>query len=114
MRRWSQIQAPVLPANVVVQVEWDETREGWADVLLDWHLDHGIWPVADLEIWTARGATDWAWVLVVTLASTEISYRHSCVHDDETRVSYRMRYRWGWMVGPFTPEYPILITREQS
>ena len=108
-RRRSRQSPPVPAAPVIISggFEWDATTPGLADVWLDWSFDHGAAPVASLEVWfnIDHGAD----TLLVTLASTETGYYYAEATNTEHSYYFKVRYRNGETLGPFSAEYLIEV-----
>lgn len=107
-RRRARRTSPAAPVITGGEREWDETQVGWADALIDWAFDHGTYPVATLEIWLARDSSDWEFELVTAVPSWTWGYRHSCVSQIEETLLYKMRYRDGSIIGPFSNEREVV------
>jgi len=102
-RRARQVVAPAAPVITTGGFEWGASAVDWADLWVDWTFAHGSWPVASLEVWLS---VDYgAYALVVTLASTESGYYYPLATNTELPHTFKVRYRNGATVGPFSNEY---------
>ena len=115
-RRWTPI--PEVPLLIYGDFEWDESEEGWADGLTDWVFLHGNLPAALFEIWMAKASNGFQYELAGTTPSTSASsfeynqwgYRHSMATDVPDTLRYKVRYRNGADLRPFSIERDIVVT----
>ena len=105
-RRRERAWVPVAPAPVFTGgvPDWNRTVPGWADVLLDFTFDGAAVPVATFELWWMRESIDPEYSLLVTIPSTERHYYQEKVTTTPIFIFYKMRYRNGAVVGPFSGE----------
>ncbi len=99
-RRAAAVPQPAAPRILGTSFDMDYTEPGWFDILLDFAFDHGTFPIATLEIWSAQGEAT-QYTLLDTLLSTAVTYRHAKATQLETALFYKLRYVSGTLVGPF-------------
>ena len=109
-RRRKRIPAPAAPVIIHGDFEWDETEEGWADGVMDFSFDHGSFPVASFEVWWAKASDNFQYSLVNTIPSSVEDYRHERATDVPDTLRYKIRYRNGETLGPFSNEREIIVT----
>ncbi len=84
------------------------TERGWWDVFIDWSFDHGSFPVATMEVWVSIDSG--AFALLATVSSNAPGYFYPLATDNERRFDFKVRYRNGATVGPFSNVYQVNIT----
>jgi hypothetical protein len=106
-RRGRQQLAPTpnAPAITTGGYEWGATDPAWADVFIEWSFDHGSFPVASIELWVSFDFG--AYNLLDTVGSAEPSYYISMASNNEKIFDFKMRYRNGGIIGPFSNEYRV-------
>ena len=77
------------------------------DVYIDWAFDHGGFPIAQMEVWVSLD--NWDFNLLTTVASNDPGYYYALAAYGETLFRFKVRYRNGATVGPFSNEYSINI-----
>lgn len=87
--------------------EWESTSPGWWDVYIDWTFNHAGHPVAQIEIW--QSINNEPFELRDTVTSDEVSHYYPMAADNETTFDFKVRYRNGATVGPFSNVYRIDI-----
>jgi hypothetical protein len=84
------------------------TESGWWDVFIDWSFNHGGFPVATMEVWLSTDGG--AFTLWATVSSDAPGYYYPLAADNERTFDFKVRYRNGATVGPFSNVYQINIT----
>lgn len=87
--------------------EWESTEPGWWDVYIDWTFNHAGHPVAQIEIW--QSINNGPFELRDTVTSEEVSHYYPMAANNETTFDFKVRYRNGATVGPFSNVYRIDI-----
>ena len=77
---------------------------------LTFTFEQGAWPVGELEVWFAIGAFDLNYWQVGTLASDAGTYRHNEAIGGAGQMNYKLRYRYGEVVGPWSNEFAVVVT----
>ncbi len=99
---------PAVPVILSAVTVWGGSVPGWADVTLSLSFDHGLWPVAILEITCSLDGGEEG--LAGTVPSTATSFTHTSISQGESSLSYRARYRNGTVLGPFSAPFPWDLT----
>ncbi len=84
------------------------TETGWWDVFIDWTFDHGSSPVASMEVWLSTDSNPF--VLWSTVSSAAPGYFYPLASNTERLFEFKVRYRNGATIGPFSNVYQINIT----
>ncbi len=87
--------------------EWEATTPGWWDVWVDWNFNHAGHPVAQMEVWLS--INNGAFELRDTIGSDAPGYYINEAANNETSFDFKVRYRNGATVGPFSNVYQINI-----
>ena len=87
--------------------EWESTEPGWWDVYIDWLFNHAGHPVAQMEVWLSLN--NGPFVLHATVSSGDPGYYYPLAANNETTFDFKVRYRNGATVGPFSNVYRIDI-----
>jgi hypothetical protein len=82
----------------------DETVDLW----IDWTFDYGVYPVADMEIWISPNLSDYS--LRATVPSNNNHYVIAEVVEGDADFWFKIRYRNGAAVGPFSDVFHIGIS----
>lgn len=111
-RRRSRVQpppaeppAPDAPEIIFGDGVWEGTTAGWWDVFIDFEFDPGAWPVAQLELWLSRD--NGPFLLLTAVNSADTSYAYPAVSDTEVVLDFKLRYRNGATLGPFSNVWRI-------
>lgn len=84
------------------------TEPGWWDVFIDWSFAHGSSPVASMEVWLSTDGGPFT--LWSTVSSDAPGYFYPLASNNERLFEFKVRYRNGATVGPFSNVYQINIT----
>jgi hypothetical protein len=109
-RRRARKHAATTPNAPVITnggFEWDATEPGFADVWVDWTFVHGSFPAATIEVWVSVNGD--AYYQMDTVASDVNSYYYPRASSGESSFAFKVRYRNGTTVGPFSNVYQINI-----
>jgi hypothetical protein len=87
--------------------EWESTEQGWWDVYIDWIFNHAGHPVAQMEVWLSLN--NGPFVQHATVSSGDPGYYYPMAANNETTFDFKVRYRNGATVGPFSNVYQINI-----
>jgi hypothetical protein len=104
-RRRQRAATPlVVPAPLLtgVQVLWDESTVGWADVIVSISFNDAGWPAGTFEIFVAPGPGGTAFESSDEISSSARSFRQNMVFNDQNGVTYQLRYRNSEVIGPFS------------
>ena len=112
-RRRQSPSQPLQPAAPVITggwFEWDATQVGLADVGFGYTFQHGTFPQARFEVWLARSSQGWAYNLLETMLSNETDDHYQlCASSGGETLRYKMRYRYGDIIGPFSNEWDVVV-----
>ena len=108
--RQQPASAPAPNAPVITGGGYEDgtTEPGWWDVFIDWNFDHGSFPIANLEVWLSTEGGPFA--LWSTVSSAAPGYFYPLATNNERLFEFKVRYRNGATVGPFSNVYQISIT----
>jgi hypothetical protein len=89
--------------------EWGATSGGEAaDVWIDWTFDYGVYPVADMEVWMSMDQNNYS--LLATVSSNNNHYVIAAATDGEADYWFKIRYRNGAAVGPFSDVFYVGVS----
>jgi hypothetical protein len=108
-RQRSQAGPLVVPAPVITDgyYLWDETEPGWADAMVLFSFDDPGLPVATFEIYVSFEVGDGSFGFWESISSTVRGFRQNLVFTGQNGVIYKLRYRNGDVIGPFSEEFDI-------
>jgi hypothetical protein len=95
------------PEIVGGNYEWEATDPAWWDVWIDWNFNHAGHPVAQMEVWLSINGGPFE--LRDTIGSDAPGYYINNAADSEMMFDFKVRYRNGATVGPFSNVYQINI-----
>jgi hypothetical protein len=102
--------SPAAPVITTGTVNWDVTTVGWADVDITYTFAYGTFPVANLEVWLAKASGGYVYSLLATIASsTGGDFVQTNASSATDTFRYKMRYKNGSVLGPFSNVYSVDI-----
>jgi hypothetical protein len=87
--------------------ETNQSQPSWADAILTYYMPHGVYPVANLEVWLSIDGA--AFSQVDTTPSNGTTYRDVMAVQGESLLVYKFRYVNGGVVRPFSNVFEIQI-----
>jgi hypothetical protein len=104
-RRARSVPAPAITAG---SSSFNGTQTGWFDVVLDFDFDQGWLPSATFEIWLRRDSGGELDFKFLALAGTNVrEFIHVMASMEAEFYTYKLRYRSGRLIGPFSEEYSV-------
>jgi hypothetical protein len=113
-RAWASgpVETPGAPVITSAWSQWGTTEAGWADAYLRIIFEHGAFPVATFEVWGWDINNPLQLLDVIPSAAVVDPYHRECVVEDPNVLHYKVRYRSGEVVGPFSNEVTMIIELE--
>jgi hypothetical protein len=108
-KRRRERAAPAAPVPIIYggAFTWDTTEVNYADTTICWTIDYRGFPVASVEVWFRNSGSTLE--RIATVPSSDGTFHHTKVVYGEDDVFYRLCYRNGDVVGPFSEEFRIVI-----
>ena len=104
-RRARSVPAPVITAGFS---SFNRTETGWFDVVLDFDFDQRWLPPATFEIWLMRDSDGELDFKLLALTGTNVrEFIHVLASMETEFYTYKLRYRSGRLIGPFSEEYSV-------
>jgi hypothetical protein len=104
-RRFRSVPAPVITAGFS---SFNRTETGWFDVVLDFDFDQRWLPPATFEVWLRRDSDGELDFKLLALAGTDIrEFIHVLASMETEFYTYKLRYRSGRLISPFSEEYSV-------
>jgi hypothetical protein len=99
-KRAAAVGMPAAPVWGVNSWEFGASAPGWYDAILRFTFNQASVPAATLEVWFSREGGPF--ILLTAVQSTASTYRHAVVAQPPATVSYKLRYAFGNLFGPFS------------
>jgi hypothetical protein len=100
--------APPAPLIVSGWYAWNDTEFGWVDNYITIEFDAEAVPEAQFEIWE-RDSNNSSHLLDTIGSASLTDYRHVMASEDGDTFYYKVRYRNGGIIGPFSNEMEVEV-----
>ena len=100
---------PDAPAIESGDYEWVGAGDGsYCNVVLGFSFDPGPYPDADMQVWVGFDGSD-SYTLLQTVPSNSGSVNINHAAQVEATLNYKLRYKHGAIVGPFSEPWTVDI-----